>query len=123
MEQQQRDLLIIDQQLQEVKKKERERQLILQHLQDEVLIFQQLPKEEERESLQERLQQLLVEVGEELNVLLYMLLVLAAGNELHPSLKRCGHTIFFLFFNLLIGWHLSLWNFYKPFFSLLCGCQ
>jgi hypothetical protein len=30
---------------------------------------------------------------------------------------------FFLSHNLLIGWHLSIWNCCKPFFSLLYNCQ
>ena len=30
---------------------------------------------------------------------------------------------FFLSFNILIGWQLSIWNFCKPFFSLLYNCQ
>jgi len=32
-------------------------------------------------------------------------------------------VFFFLSFNLLIGWQLSIWNCCKPFFSLLYNCQ
>ena len=32
-------------------------------------------------------------------------------------------ALFFLSFNLLIGWQLSIWNCCKPFFSLLYNCQ
>jgi len=31
--------------------------------------------------------------------------------------------IFFSSFNLLIGWQLSIWNYCKPFFSMLYNCQ
>ena len=30
---------------------------------------------------------------------------------------------FFLSLNLLIGWQLSIWNYFKPFFSFLFNCQ
>jgi hypothetical protein len=33
------------------------------------------------------------------------------------------NKVFFLPFNLLIGWQLSIWNCCKPFFPLLCNCQ
>jgi len=33
------------------------------------------------------------------------------------------NIFFFLSFNLLIGWQLSIWNCCKPFFSLLYNCQ
>jgi len=44
--------------------------------------------------------------------------------RLNTSLFRSTlQCIFFLPFNLLIGWQLSIWNCCKPFFSLLYNCQ
>jgi hypothetical protein len=44
------------------------------------------------------------------------------------NIKSLRHQIsvyifFFLSFNLLVGWQLSIWNCSKPFFSLLCNCH
>jgi len=33
------------------------------------------------------------------------------------------YIFFFLSFNLLIGWQFSIWNYCKPFYSLLYNCQ
>jgi hypothetical protein len=35
----------------------------------------------------------------------------------------CVSVFFFLSFNLLIGWQLSIWIYCKPLFSLLYNCQ
>ena len=37
--------------------------------------------------------------------------------------QQCIFFFFFLSFNLLIGWQLSIWNCCKPFFSFLYNCQ